>query len=59
MTSLRDYIKECGCCGCDAATPTNTVGMGNVEPLSTDPMPTDKNILKKKKIRRRRFVKRQ
>lgn len=57
MTSLRDYIKECGCCGCNAATPTNTVGLGNVDPLSTDPVPTA-NILKKKKPRRRRFKKR-
>ncbi len=57
MKSLKDYIKECGC-GCIAATPMNTVGMGNVEPLSSDPVPTNTNILKKKKFRRQRKRKR-
>ena len=63
MRTLTEYIKEqiqeCGCCGECAATPANTVGMGNVEPLSTDPVPTNTNILKKKKNRRRRIIKRQ
>lgn len=57
MKSLKQYLKECGCCGCNPATPATTVGMGNVEPLSTDPVPTA-NISKEKKIRRRRFKKR-
>jgi len=63
MRTLTEYIKEqiqeCGCCGECPATPANTVGMGNVEPLSTDPVPTNTNILKKKKNRRRRIIKRQ
>lgn len=58
MRTLVEYLKECGCCGDCATTPANTVGMGNVEPLSTDPMPTATNILKKKN-RRRRIIKRQ
>lgn len=59
MKSLTEYLQECGCCGDCAATPANTVGMGNVEPLSTDHVPTNTNILKKKKNRRRRIIKRQ
>lgn len=55
MKSLTQYLKECG----DFATPMNTVGMGNVEPLSSDPIPTKTNILKKKKNRRRKIIKRQ
>ena len=51
---IKEHIQECGCCGDCAATPANTVGMGNVEPLSTDPVPTNTNILKKKKNQRRR-----
>ena len=51
---IKEHIQECGCCGDCAATPANTVGMGNVEPLSTDPVPTNINILKKKKNQRRR-----
>ncbi len=58
MRTLVDYLRECGCGCCSVATPANTVGMGGVEPLSSDPVPTNKNI-KKKKIRRRRIVKRQ
>ena len=56
---IKEHIRECGCCGDCAATPANTVGMGNVEPLSTDPVPINTNILKKKKNRRRRIIKRQ
>ena len=42
MISLVQYLRECECgCGCIAATPMNTVGMGNVEPLSSDPVPTN------------------
>ena len=56
---IKEHIQECECCGDCAATPANTVGMGNVEPLSADPVPTNTNILKKKKNRRRRIIKRQ
>ena len=56
---IKEHIQECECCSDCAATPANTVGMGNVEPLSTDPVPTNINILKKKKNRRRRIIKRQ
>ena len=56
---IKEHIQECECCGDCAATPANTVGIGNVEPLSTDPVPTNTNILKKKKNRRRRIIKRQ
>ena len=56
---IKEHIQECKFCGDCAATPANTVGMGNVEPLSTDPIPTYTNILKKKKNRRRRIIKRQ
>ena len=59
MKTLIEYLRECGCCGDCAATPANTIGMGNVEPLSTDPIPTATNISKKKKLRRRRIIKRQ
>lgn len=55
MKSLTHYLKECG----DFASPMNTVGMGNVEPLSSDPIPTKTNIFKKKKNRRRKIIKRQ
>ena len=58
MKTLVEYLRECGCGCCNVATPANTVGTGAVEPLSSDPVPT-KNILRKKKIRRRRIVKRQ
>ena len=51
---IKEHIQECGCRGDCAATPANTVGMGNVEPLSTDPVPINTNILKKKKNQRRR-----
>ena len=51
---IKEHIQECECCGDYAATPANTVGMGNIEPLSTDPVPINTNILKKKKNRRRR-----
>ena len=56
---IKEHIQECGCCGDCAATPANTVGMGNVEPLSTDRVRRNINILKKKKNRRRRIIKRQ
>ena len=56
---IKEHIQECECCGDCAATPANTVGRGNGEPLSTDPIPTNTNILKKKKNRRRRIIKRQ
>ena len=48
MKHLIDILQE------ECATPGNTVGMGNIEPLSTDPVPINTNILKKKKNRRRR-----
>ena len=51
---IKEHIQECECCGDCAATPANTVGMGNVDPLSTDPVPINTNILNKKKNRRRR-----
>ena len=49
MKSLVDYIKEE-----IFATPMNTLGMGDVGPLNTDPVPmgcSSKRIIKKKKRR--------
>jgi len=59
MKSLTDYIRECIGSG-DFATPLNTIGMGDVQPLNTDPVPININISKKKrkhvKHKKRRYV---
>lgn len=42
MKSIKD---------CIIATPLNTIGMGNVEPLNTDPIIAKKKIRKKRKMK--------
>lgn len=53
-------IYNCGECGCagsgdmpsNFATPSNTIGMGGIEPMNTDPLYT--NISKRSIFRRKR-----